>query len=280
MSFYSAIQLICSTSMSQGSAMEQVLFLDIETVPAYDSISELPETLRAYWDRRYDKHRAQDYSEEEYFAEQAGIHALYARVACIGLGYFEHRTLRWREEALFHLDERELLHDFIQRWERFKEYAKRLKPHGLNDSTYFVCGHNIASFDLPFLGRRLLINRIPLTEFWRTAQWAQPWNLKSPMVIDTMYLWGFTARERTFIPLEVLAHALGIPFQKELSHQQIRQAFLQWKSSGRVEAFASVVDYCLKDVRTVAEIYIHMQGSDSEKDSYLEALRSYNRPST
>ncbi|MCX7764131.1 MAG: ribonuclease H-like domain-containing protein [Bacteroidia bacterium] len=259
-------------------AIEQILFMDIETVPLYKGLEEIPTLLREYWESRYEKKRPESLSSEEYFVEKAGIHALYSRVACISLGYFSTRNdkTEWRQYTFADLDEARLLQSFADRWNSFKSYAadlRRFLPETRAD--YGVCGHNIASFDLPFLGRRFLCTGVSLPDFWRLSQWQQPWSLKSPTVIDTMNLWSFTSREQTYIPLEILAHALGINFRKTLSHLDIRNAFYEWERTNDESFFEPVKEYCAKDVRTVAEIYIHMQVPAEKKEPYLRALQGY-----
>lgn len=259
-------------------AVEQILFIDIETVPLYKSLEETPSPLREYWESRYDKKRPESFSAEEYFVEKAGIHALYSRVACISLGYFSTRGngTEWRQYTFADLDEAHLLQTFAEHWNSFKSYAanlRRLLPEARAD--YGVCGHNITLFDLPFLGRRFLCTRVSPPDFWRLSQWQQPWSLKSPAVIDTMNLWGFTSREQTYISLEILAYALGINFRKMLSHLDIRNAFYEWERTKDESFFEPVKEYCAKDVRIVAEIYIHMQVPAEKKEPYLQALQKY-----
>jgi hypothetical protein len=188
------------------------------------------------------------------------------------LGYFRKKESKWywREIALADLNEVHLLKSFADKWNRFSLSCKNSAPlPNSKEPLYAVCGHNIRNFDIPFLGRRLLISGVPLPDFWREAQDAQPWQLNAPMLIDTMLLWNFTARENIFIPLELLANALGIAFQKSLSHDQIREAFYKWEATGSQSEFQPVLDYCLQDVRTVAHIYLRMQGEPSEEKEQM-----------
>jgi len=259
--------------------IERILFVDIETVPAYESLDKVDEPLREYWLERYDPHRPKDLSElspEDYFLEKSGIHPLYAQVVCIGLGYFipSGTQWRWRDIVIYDLDERKLLSEFIEKWENFRSYALRGVYTQSHEPLWGVCGHNIRRFDLPFLGRRLLMQGLGLPEFWYAAQYSQPWQLKDPTVLDTMQLWGFASDEKPFIPLEMLARALGIPFQKSLTHTDIRKAFHSWKATENKTLFQPVLAYCRQDVRITAEIYIRMQVYANRQESLLEALKN------
>lgn len=262
--------------MSRFPSLERILFLDIEVAPLYNSLEEVPEMLRTHWMERYDPQRARTAPEmdvDAYFLEKSGIHALYSRVVCIGLGAFyreeKENVYTWYEKPIFALDEAKLLKDFIESWDKFRS---RLSPPSssalsypqsrTDTPLYAVCGHNIQGFDIPFLGRRLVMNGLELPEFWREAQNAPPWQLKAPHVIDTMLLWSFTSRENSFISLEILAYALGLKFEKSLDHVAIREAFAEWREKGgeKPPAFDEVIQYCLTDVRITAAVYLAMQG--------------------
>lgn len=252
--------------------IDKVLFLDIEVAPQYRELSDVPEPLRSYWLERYDTKRPEEkkyLSSEEYFLKEAGIHALYSRVVCIGMGYFskvpEGATYEWKQVVLKDLDERRLLADFLEKWVRFAEYANKGPAPAYSSIAYGVCGHNILDFDIPFLGRRLLVKGFSanLPRFWLEAQNAQPWQLRDPAVIDTMLLWNFTTRQSRYISLEILAAALGLEFTKSLDHVAIREAFYQWEDTGDPTAFAKVEAYCLRDVQITAAIFLTLQGKSN-----------------
>lgn len=249
--------------------IEKVLFLDIEVAPQYRQLSEVPEPFLSYWLDRYDAKRPEDkkdLSSEEYFLKEAGIHALYSRVVCIGMGYFSKvckgSTYEWKQVVIKDLDERQLLADFLEKWLKFAEYATKSSKPFHPSISYGVCGHNILDFDVPFLGRRLLLQGFSaeLPKFWFEAQNAQSWQLRDPAVIDTMLLWNFTSRQGRYISLEILAAALGLNFTKSLDYIAIREAFRQWEDTKDPSAFAKVEEYCLRDVQITAAVFLTLQG--------------------
>lgn len=265
-------------------AIERILFLDIETAPLYRKLEEVPEPLRTYWLDRYNSRRksSDDRDEKTFFIEESGIHALYSRVVCIGLGFFhrEGADWSWRQLILKDLHEEKLLQAFVEKWNKSAYcFGKKSSNSSLQEPVWAVCGHNIRNFDLPFLGRRLVLNKLPLPSFWRAAQDSPPWQLKDPAVIDTMLLWSFTSWESgRYIPLEMLAYAVGIPFQKSLTHTDIREAFYRWEEDGDESVFEPVVQYCLQDVRITAEIFVRLQVPLAEQESLLQALRKPSNP--
>lgn len=261
-----------------------MLFLDIETAPLYRKLEEVPEPLRTYWLDRYSSRKkpSDTRDDETFFLEESGIHALYSRVVCIGLGFFhrENADWHWRAILLKDLDEKKLLQDFVEKWNSTAGYFRGKCPNlAFQEPLWAVCGHNIRNFDLPFLGRRLVWQKLPLPPFWQAAQDSQPWQLKNPTVIDTMLLWSFTSWDSgRYIPLEMLAYAVGIAFQKSLTHTDIREAFYRWQDTGDENAFEPVVQYCLQDVRTTAEIFVRLQVPLEEQEPLLQALAKPSNP--
>ncbi|MCS7162898.1 MAG: ribonuclease H-like domain-containing protein [Bacteroidia bacterium] len=241
-----------------------ILFLDIETVPIKSSYVELEDWQQKHWKDKY--HRISAYLDE------SAIHALFGRVACIGLGRFheENGAIEWHEYLITDLDEKNLLEKFISKWlnldSQYNIVRSTYRP------TFWICGHNLQDFDIPFLGRRMVVNGINLPSLWKELQYKPPWQ-SNPGILDTIRMWSFGSfDERRRVSLEVLAQALGIDFVKSLSHREIRERFYQWEAKGEERAFDKVKEYCLKDVRTVAHICLQLIGHLNK--AYLTALNS------
>lgn len=120
---------------------EQLMFIDIETVPMYEHYHELPHTLQQAWDKKsvlIDK-EALDTSVS--FAKRAGIYAEFGKIICIALGYEKETPdgLQLYVETLRDDDEKRLLNDFAERCASFFTHSQCL-----------FCGHNIREFDFPF----------------------------------------------------------------------------------------------------------------------------------
>jgi hypothetical protein len=248
--------------MADGFALplEKTLFIDLETAPLWRSLSDIPaasDTLVEHWERRYGKNRPPDESADEHFLNNAAIHAIYGRIVCIGLGWIglHNGTWCWRETVLYDLNETQILSNFLKIWTE-----KFLPPPGSPDIAA-LCGHNLLNFDYIFLGRRILLNHLPLPRPWVSTLTQPYWNLREVRLIDTMRLWSMgETGSGAFIGLEVLAQVLGIPFRKSISHQEIRERFFQWQDTGDESYFQPVVEYCAQDVRTTAKIYLRLIG--------------------
>ena len=73
--------------MSKG--LQNILFLDIETVGITYNYDELSERLKTQWARKaaFIK-RDSDMTDEELFVQRAGIYAEFGKIVTLGLGYF------------------------------------------------------------------------------------------------------------------------------------------------------------------------------------------------
>ena len=125
--------------------LEKILFLDIETVPLIYKYTDLDETTRALWDKRW-QYLKETTGEQQY--AKAGIYAEFARVLCIGLGYYNGK--KFRVTTIISDNEKEVL----------EKFANLLSEH-FNTAQHLLCAHNGKEFDFPFLCRRFLINNMP-----------------------------------------------------------------------------------------------------------------------
>lgn len=220
--------------------IEKILFLDIETVPLVYKYNDLDANTKEHWDKKW-QYNKEIAPEQQYM--KAGIYAEFAKVVCIGLGYYNQG--KFRVKTITSENEEEIL----------KEFSALLKQH-FNTSTHLLCAHNGKEFDFPFLCRRLLINNLPLPKILQ-IQGLKPWNVNH---IDTMDLWKF-GDVKNFSSLSLLAHVLGIPSPKDdMDGSLVGKAFHEQKDLARIAA------YCKKDVITLAKVYNRFVGSGNLSD--------------
>ncbi len=134
--------------------LQQLFFIDIETVSGKKNYSELDEDWKTLWDEKILKALPEKISSEEFYPLRAGIMAEFAKVVCISIGYFktENNVLQLRVKSFYSTEEQQLLQKFV-------ETLKHL--YTINNNWVFA-GHNIKEFDIPFLCRRLIINGMPI----------------------------------------------------------------------------------------------------------------------
>lgn len=220
--------------------IEKILFLDIETVPLVYNYKELNEATRELWDKKWQYNK--EVPPEQQYAK-AGIYAEFAKVVCIGLGFYNGKKFRVKTIA----SENEI--------EILTEFAELLKQH-FNTTSHLLCAHNGKEFDFPFLCRRFLINNLPLPKTLQ-LQGLKPWNVNH---IDTMDLWKF-GDVKNFSSLNLLAHVFGIPSPKDdMDGSLVGKTFYEDKDLEKIEK------YCKKDVITLARVYSRFAGLGNLND--------------
>ncbi|WP_088340099.1 3'-5' exonuclease [Robiginitalea sediminis] len=225
--------------MLQRIPLENILFLDIETVPEQASYSELSEEARELWEQKTRFQRKEEFTGEEFY-ERAGIWAEFGKVICISAGYFQpgERLFRLRS---FTGTEPELL----------SEFSKLLGGY-FGRRNRMLCAHNGKEFDFPYLARRMIIHGIPLPDKLNLFG-KKPWEVPH---LDTMELWKF-GDFKHYTSLRLLAHILGIPSPKEdLDGSKIRSVYYE---EGDMER---IVKYCELDVVTTAQIFLRFRGEE------------------
>ncbi len=236
--------------MSKG--LQNILFLDIETVGITYEYNELDERLKSQWARKaaFIK-RDEAVTDEELFLQRAGIYAEFGKVVTIGLGYFTSAegTLTFRVKALYDDDEKALLM-------RFTDLLKKI-----NNDNLRLCAHNGREFDFPYMSRRMLINGIPLPPVLDLAG-KKPWEVNH---LDTMDLWKF-GDYKHYTSLELLATVFDVDSSKTgLDGSMVNATYYE---NGDLKKIA---DYCVEDVIVTAQIYLKLKSIPYEN---LEIVRT------
>lgn len=221
--------------------LENILFIDIETVPIHYSYKELNQTEKELWDKKW--FYLKDSTAEEQYSK-AGIYAEFAKVICIGLGFISEG--KFRTKTISGDNEKEVL----------SEFSKLLQEY-FNTKEHYLCAHNGKEFDYPFLCRRMLVNKMALPKIMQ-LQGLKPWEVKH---LDTMEMWRF-GDVKNFTSLNLLAHIFNISSPKEdIDGSQIAKVYYEEKNIDRIKT------YCIKDVITLARIYQSLKGLEVLKDN-------------
>ena len=73
--------------MLHAITLENLLFLDIETVPELENFSDLDQDFQELFAHKTQYQRKDEFSPEEFY-ERAGIWAEFGKIVCISVGYF------------------------------------------------------------------------------------------------------------------------------------------------------------------------------------------------
>ncbi|HRN95015.1 MAG: 3'-5' exonuclease [Chitinophagales bacterium] len=226
----------------QQTTLEQLLVIDIETVPQKKQFNELSETMQELWTRKHSLLRIEQETPEESFEKRAGIYAEFGKIICISVGYFHKQEGKYffRLKSFFGDNENELLQEFSALLNKKKNLA--------------FAGHNIKEFDIPYLCRRMVINKMALPEVLNFSG-KKPWEVKS---IDTLHLWRF-GDYKNYTSLKLLAEILGIPSPKEdIEGKDVAGVYWQQNDLRRI------MEYCQRDVVTVARLLLRFRNEAFE----------------
>ena len=222
--------------------IENILFLDIETVPQCSDFQFLDETTQSLWEQKASSISKDGRSPDSLY-ERAGIYAEFGKIICISAGFAHYTTngqLAFRLKSCFGDDEAELL----------KEFSEMLNRFAAQHSNMLLCAHNGKEFDFPYIARRMLINGIALPVSLDVAG-KKPWEVP---FLDTMELWRF-GDYKNYTSLRLLTHVFGIPSPKDdIDGSQVASVYWQEKDLLRI------VRYCEKDVLAVVQLILKYKG--------------------
>lgn len=227
--------------------IDNLLFIDIETVSGYKGYNDMPENLKQYWDKKASYQKDFDGSnEKELYVERAGIFSEFGKIIVVSIGqlfYDKERKLCLKVKSIANHDEKALLFEFKSILSKYKD--------NLN-----LCGHNIKEFDLPYIGRRMLVNGINVPAQLNISG-KKPWEINH---IDTMELWKFGDR-KNFTSLDLLATILEIPSSKtDMNGSQVGDYYYN------KDGLSEISEYCNKDVITTAYLFLRLKFPDIELD--------------
>lgn len=230
----------------QRVTLDHILIIDIETVPEQQFFEGLPDEMKGLWASKHQMLKLMDESQAESYESRAGIYAEFGKVICVSMGYFHKQqdNYKLRVKSIFGDNEMELLSNFsIVLNQRFKA-----------NQHFVFAGHNIREFDIPYLCRRMMINKVKLPLMLNISG-KKPWELED---IDTLHLWRF-GDFKSYTSLKLMAQVLGIPSPKsDIEGKDVARVY--WREGD----LARIVSYCQRDVVTVARLLLRFREENFE----------------
>lgn len=224
--------------------INKVLFMDIETVPQYETFAEAPEILRHLFVQKF-KNKISEVKDiidtdgiwEEMWNLKAPLFAEFGKIVCISIGMIYNG--KFAAKSFSSENELELLTKFIsgKTLERFNDTS------GKNS---FICVYNGEIFDLPFVAKRLIINglNIPKTFLFPNLK---PWERN--FIIDIKNIWKWDVYDGS-ISLGLLGCALGLEIHKdEMDGSMVKDVYYVEKDIKKIS------DYCEKDITLLYKVY-------------------------
>ena len=228
--------------MLRNINIEEILFLDIETVPLAPEYAELTEKWQELWERKM-RFQIENGEPADVLYERAGIYAEFGRIVCISVGYVIQKQgeFYFRAKSFYDEDEKKLIQNFFNALEGFARSGKRR-----------LCAHNGQEFDFPYIARRALVNNLVLPKMLDIAG-AKPWEVKD-ILIDTLQLWKF-GDYKHYTSLPLLCELFNIPTPKDdIDGSQVSKVYWEENDIDRI------IRYCEKDTLAVANLLLKYKG--------------------
>lgn len=231
---------------------EDVLFIDIETVPAAPSYDNLDPAMQILWDKKSKQFRTAEQTSAEVY-ERAGIYSEFGKIICISVGYIKEKNpVSLRLKSFYGNDEKLLLTDFSVLISKFSKTRRDA----------LLCAHNGKEFDYPYIARRMIINRLIIPEILDNAG-KKPWEIK---LLDTMDLWKF-GDYKNYTSLDLLTSILGIPTPKDdIDGSMVAGIYYSENDIERI------VRYCEKDVLAIAQVLLRFMNQSLISDENIESV--------
>ena len=206
------------------------IFLDIETIPAEESDKKSALDLVLKKKQRYGKEVDLGKENMEQLYRDTAVSGDFGRIFCIGY------ALEDGQVQIIYGEEKKILEEW------WKVAAK---------GDCFI-GHNIMEFDLRFIYKRSIVNRIKPSAKHLNLSFARYRNFP---IFDTMKEWEKWSN--SYITLDALAKILQLPSSKDggIDGSQVFDFFLAGK-------YKEIYEYCKRDVQLTRQVYNRMLFKD------------------
>lgn len=221
--------------------LRNILFIDIETISAYESLSGESDQKKILWNHKsaYLKKREEDDpTDEDFYFRKAGIFAEFGKIIAIGTGFLhlDGDQVNLRIKTISNENEKELLEEFLTILNKF------------NQHTLKFCAHNGKEFDYPYLCRRLLVNGFHLPHALQLMG-KRSWEIQH---LDTLELWKF-GDYKHYTSLDLLASVFGIQSSKtDMKGSEVNEVYYREKNLKKIS------EYCSRDVIVTAKLYLRL----------------------
>lgn len=224
--------------------LTKLLFFDIETVGITRDLETLknkyPKLFKlwsdnAHWFRRNYPDDI-DVDDDILYMRRAALTPEFGKIICATFGVV---TSDGERKVTSHYSDNEL--DILN---GINNVLKNADKKG-----YIMCGHNVKIFDVPYIGKRFLINKMLPPNFFPKHD-SKPWELR---ILDTKDVWNF-GNFRGLSSLDLVTTCLDIKSPKDGIYGP--EVHLGYYDDNRLE---DIKDYCEKDVLALIDIVEYMK---------------------
>jgi predicted PolB exonuclease-like 3'-5' exonuclease len=240
--------------MIENVRLEDILFLDIETVSVESAFDNLDPSMQILWDKKSQYFRKESEAAESVY-DRAAIYAEFGKIICISAGYIWGTDQRsFRLKSFFGDNEKKILEEFTVMLGKFSKNRE-----------VTLCAHNGKEFDYPFIARRMIINNLVIPSILNNAG-KKPWEVK---LLDTLDLWKF-GDYKHYTSLDLLTTILGIPTPKdEIDGSMVGRIY--WSDHD----IKRIAIYCEKDVLAVAQVLLRFINEPLINTANIESVTNW-----
>lgn len=225
-----------------------MLFIDIETTPAFETYEEMCKSRPGaieHWAKKAQYHRGAEshlaeLNDSDMYSEMAALSPEYGKVRVISIGQikFDENGVPYDSKirSFYGDDEFEILTEFMKASQGI---------FNANPNVLFV-GHNVKNFDFPFLIKRALVNGVHMPHQFH-FQKKKPWE---NCLLDTYEIWKFGGWGSA--SLDLICDSLEIPSPKTIMKASDTGAEY-WK--GNLE---NIKLYCEDDVKATMNVMLKL----------------------
>lgn len=250
--------------MLKETELSTLLYFDLETSSEYSSFKELEEKnprKAALWKIKHDKISNKDpYSSafpgsdyDTSYISQAPLNAEFGRIVCVSFCYLvnavdDGKTVWFGKLKSFYDNEATETSEVEKILIPVSTMLSNIERAG---KSMRLCGYNIKKFDIPWLIKRMMINRVTIPghlQLWGK----KPWEITHFDIGEQWSLGNWDG----YISLDLLTCILDITSPKEkMKGEYIGRYFHENKK------YIEIKEYCEEDVKAVVRICHRLSGS-------------------
>lgn len=260
--------------MLNSKPINNLVFVDIETIPQHSSFYKMSLTMQELFLKRFKREAEEmiglimddwnvsslDTPEwrpklEKFYQNRAALQPETAQICCISLGYFktkfpielltlpEDLELEFVTKSFAGTDEVKILKDF-------HASCATILNRAINH-THHLVGFNSNVFDFPMIAKRMLINYLPLPTFFDVSD-LKPWLREHWVDVKEAYRFGVYDSNAS---LALLCEVFGVESPKgDIQGKDIAKVYYEIGDVNRI------AKYCNNDVKATAEVYLRLKG--------------------
>src|SRR6478609_8718274 len=234
--------------MLNSKPLKDIIFLDIETVPQYETFNDMPARKQILFEAKYNREIEQmsdvPAQIEEFYTRQASFIPELGKIACISIGKIlpelKDDKYQFKMASFTGEDDSIILTKFLAALPDIKSCKNPV------EAPKHFCAHYGKVFDYPFIAKRMIINQIPLPPMFDYGH-LKPWEMT--YLIDTIDAWRF-GRMDCNASLDMLADVLQVDSPKtDMDGDMVKKVFYEEKN------LPKIASYCEGDVFALAQIY-------------------------